>query len=398
VPLGQALQAAGHRVRVATFAAFAAMIRNAGLDFSPIHGDAQALLRAAGEEGFLAGRARPWQVARALQRSYGTLAGSLPDDLAALKDADLVLNQLPAHLFGGDLAEHLGVPWAIVAVIPLMRTRWRPLFGFPTSLSRLPGYNTLTYRLGEQIGWQLFRTAVNRVRTERWGLRPAPFWGPYEAIHRQKIPAICGFSEHVVPRAPDWGSHVHLTGWWHPTDPAWAPPAELERFVEAGPPPVFIGFGSMPVSDPARATALAVEAVRSCGQRAVLHAGWAGLGGALPPEVFPITYAPYAWLFPRMAAVVHHGGSGTTGFGFWSGVPSLVAPFGFDQFYWGERAAVLGVGPRPVPFRALTAQRLAVAIDAAVTDTAMRGRAAALGQTLRAENGVQRALEVIGAL
>lgn len=396
--LGQGLQAAGHRVRVATFEAFAALARDAGLAFTPIHGDAQALLTTASQHGFLAGRNNPWQIARALQRSYGTLAQSLPDNLAALDDTDLVLNQLPAHLFGGDLAEHLGVPWAIVAVLPLARTRWMPLFGFPSALSRLPGYNPLTYRLGEQIGWQLFRRSVNRLRTERWGLRPAPFWGPYESIHRQRIPIIFGFSEHVVVRPPDWGDHVHLTGWWQPTDPAWTPPADLERFIEAGPAPVFIGFGSMPVSDPAQTSALILEAVRRSGQRAVLHAGWAGLGGAQPPEVFPLHYAPYDWLFPRMAASVHHGGSGTTGFGFWSGMPSVVVPFGFDQFYWGQRAAHLGVGPRPVPFRKLTAARLAAAIEAAVSDEGMRARAAALGQKLRAENGVQRAVAVIGGL
>jgi UDP:flavonoid glycosyltransferase YjiC (YdhE family) len=154
----------------------------------------------------------------------------------------------------------------------------------------------------------------------------------------------------------------------------------------------------MPVGNPAQTTALVVEAVRRSDRRAVLHAGWAGLGGALPPEVFPIQYAPYDWLFPRMAAIVHHGGSGTTGFGFWSGVPSLVVPFGFDQFYWGQRAAELGVGPRPVPFRKLSVERLAAAIEAAVSDDAMRARAAALGQKLRAENGVQRAVEIIGQL
>lgn len=398
VTLGQGLQSAGHRVRVATFEAFAPMARAAGLAFTPIHGDAQALLNTASQHGFLAGRTNPWQLALALRRSYGTLAQSLPRDLAALEDTDLVLNQLPAHLFGGDLAEHLGVPWAIVAVLPLARTRWMPLFGFPSAPSRLPGYNSLTYRLGEQIGWQLFRRSVNRVRTERWGLRPAPFWGPFAAIHRQRIPIIFGFSEHVVARPPDWGDHVRLTGWWRPTDPGWTPPADLQRFIEAGMPPVFIGFGSMPVRDPAQTTALVVEAVRRSGQRAVLHAGWAGLGGALPPEVYPIGYTPYDWLFPRVAAVVHHGGSGTTGFGFWSGVPTLVVPFGFDQFYWGQRAAELGVGPQPVLFRTLTAARLAAAIQTAVSDEGMRNRAAALGQKLRAENGVQRAVELIDKL
>ena len=395
VPLGKALREAEHQVCVATFETFSSMIRDAGLDFTPIHGDAYQLLNRAAHGDLLTRQITPLHTVRALQRSYGKLANSLPHDLAALYDSDLVLNQLPAHLFGGDLAEYLGVPWAIVAVIPLARTRFRPLIGFPARLSWIAGYNLLTYHLGEQIGWQLFRQAVNRLRTEKWNLPAAPFWGPYEAIHQQHIPFICGFSAQVVPRPLDWGSHVHLTGWWYPDDPQWKPPANLQRFIESGSPPVFIGFGSMPVSNPSAITALIVKAVRLSGQRAILHAGWAGLGGALPAEVFPINYAPYSWLFPRMAAIVHHGGSGTTGFGFRSGKPSIIVPFGFDQFYWGQRAVEMGVGPKPVPYRQLTSERLASAIHASVSDQGICDRAADLGRRLMAENGVQRAVEII---
>ena len=398
VPLGKALREAGHQVRIATFEAFAAIIKAAGLDFSPIHGDAQQLLQSAAQGELLSRRLNPIQTFRALQRSYGRLANSLPEDLAALADSDLVLNQLPSHLFGGDLAEHLQVPWAVVAVIPLVRTRFRPLIGFPAAFSRVPGYNLLTYRLGEQLGWQLFRQAVNRLRTQRWHLPAAPFWGPYEAMHQRQVPFICGFSSQVVPRPPDWGSQVHLTGWWFPDEPHWQPPAELQRFIEAGSPPVFIGFGSMPVNNPPAITALVTEAVRLSGQRAILHAGWAGLGGALPPEIFAINEAPYAWLFPRMAAVVHHGGSGTSGFGFRAGVPSIIIPFGFDQYYWGARAAQLGVSPKPLPYRQLTAAGLAAKIHTAVTDTGMRARAAELRRSLAGENGVQRAVEIIQQL
>jgi len=398
VPLGKALQAAGHRVRVATFETFASMFHEAGLDFAPIRGDAQQLLATAAEGNLLTKRFNPIQTFRALQRSYGSLAQTLPENIASLADADLILNQLPSHLFGGDLAEHLGIPWAIVSVIPLVRTRLRPLIGFPTAPSFLPGYNLLTYRLGEQIGWQLFRKAVNRLRVERWNLPPAPFWGSFESIHRQRVPILCGFSEHVIPRAADWGDYVHLTGWWYPEDPHWQPPADLQRFLEAGPPPVFIGFGSMPVRDPASTTRLIVEALRQSGQRAILHAGWAGLGGNLPPGIFPLHYAPYGWLFPHMSAIVHHGGSGTTGFGFLSGVPSLIVPFGFDQFYWGARAEQMGVGPAPLPYRQLTAGRLASAIHTALTDNTMRQRAADLGHKLGAEHGVQRAVEVIESI
>jgi sterol 3beta-glucosyltransferase len=400
VPLGRALQDAGHRVRVATFGAFAGLISGAGLDFHPVRGDIHHLLSSATTGDLLKKRISPLHLALALRRSFASLADTLGDDLSdpALRDTQLLLNQLPAHLYGPDLAEYLGIPWAIVAVIPLARTQYHPIVGFPTAFARLPGYNGLTYRLAEQLGWQLFRKAINLWRRQKLGLPAQPFLGAYKMIYRQRVPMINGFSAHVVSRPPDWGDHVHQTGWWYPEDPRWEPPGDLQRFLEAGAPPVFIGFGSMPVSDPVAITTLIVEAVRLSGQRAILHAGWAGLGGDLPADIFPITYAPYGWLFPRMAAVVHHGGSGSTGFGFRSGVPSVLVPFVLDQFYWGARAAELGVGPKPVPYRTLTAERLAAAIRIAVSNSEMRRRAADLGQKLDAEDGIRRAVEIIGKL
>jgi sterol 3beta-glucosyltransferase len=207
---------------------------------------------------------------------------------------------------------------------------------------------------------------------------------------------LYGISEQIVPRPPDWGDHIHLTGYWFPADPDWQPPDGLRRFVEAGPPPIFIGFGSMPVRHPRRVTAVVLDAIRHTGQRAVLHAGWAGLGQAdLPDTIYPITYAPYGWLFPRMAAIIHHGGSGTTAFSLRAGVPSLVTPFIYDQFYWGRRLADLGVSPPLLPFARLTAPRLAAAIDQAVTDSTMRTRAAILGNKVRAEDGLGRAVAVV---
>lgn len=396
VPLGQALQRAGHQVRVATFTAFAPLLQRAGLTFAALPGDAQALLQSATQGGQLFGHS-PAAALRSIARSYGALARKLPEAIAALGDTQLVLNQLPSFLFGGDLAEHLGVPWAVVAVIPIMRTRFRPLVGFPHRLSWAPGYNQLTYRLGEQVGWQLFRSAVNRLRRQ-WRLAPLPPWGTISALYRQRVPFICGFSAHVVPRPPDWGPQIHLTGWWYPEEPAWEPPEPLRRFLAAGPPPVFIGFGSMPVSDPARVTRLVIDAVQRSGLRAVLHAGWACLGGSLPPEVFPIDEAPYGWLFPRMAGVVHHGGSGTTGFALRSGVPSLVIPFAFDQPFWGQRTAALQAGPPPLPYRELDASRLAAALRLLVDDSQLRRGAAAIGRKLTAEDGIEQAVALIERL
>jgi len=396
VPLGQALQRAGHHVRVATFTAFAPLIQRAGLTFAALPGDAQALLRSATQGGQLFGHS-PVATIRTLARSYGTLIRRLPEAIAALDDTQLVLNQLPSFLFGGDLAEHLGVPWAVVAVLPITRTQFRPLVGFPHGPSWVPGYNQLTYSLGEQVGWQLFRSTVNRLR-RHWRLAPLPLWGGISALYRRRVPFICGFSAHVVPRPPDWGPQIHLTGWWYPEELAWEPPEPLRRFLAAGPPPVFIGFGSMPVADPAGVTALVIEAVRRSGLRAILHAGWARLGGSLPPDVFPIDDVPYGWLFPRMAGVVHHGGSGTTGFALRAGVPSLIIPFAFDQPFWGQRTAALGAGSPPLPYQELEAGQLADTLQQLVNDPRLQAGARAIGRRLEAEDGVVRAATLIDRL
>ncbi len=252
------------------------------------------------------------------------------------------------------------------------------------------------------MAWQLFRTVLNRWRVSALGLPPRSFWGAFPQNPQPDWPVVNGFSPKVVPRPADWGSHIHTTGWWLPDDPDWQPPAGLLRFLEAGPAPVFIGFGSMPVADPRKTTGLILEAVRQAGVRAILHTGWAGLGSGSPhgdpPGVFSIDYAPYAWLFPRMSAILHHGGSGTTGLALHSGVPSAIVPFLFDQFYWAERSAALGVGPRPLSFRRLTVERLAAMLVDLTTNPAYRQPAQTLAAALRTEDGVGLAVQMIEEL
>jgi sterol 3beta-glucosyltransferase len=396
VVLGHGLQQSGFAVRVVTFASFAPMVAQYGLDHEPLPGDAQQLMTgssgvALAESGYNV--LKMWQ---ALKASYWELATSISALLTQrhLWETDVIINQLPGGLFGLDLAEKLNIPLINAAVMPLLRTHAFPMMAFPPALSFLPGYNALTYRLAEQIVWSGFREATNQWRVQALGLPPQPFWGRFAEANR--LPTLLGFSEAIVPRPAEWGANVHYTGYWRPQEPHWAPPPSLLAFLEGGPPPVFIGFGSMPVRDPQRVTDIVLAAVQQSGQRAVLHAGWAGIGQAeLPETVYLLDYAPYGWLFPRMAAVVHHGGSGTTGFGFWAGVPTVLVPFLFDQFYWGRRIVALGVGPPPVPYKQLTAARLAAAIDRACSDEPLRQRAAALGAQIRAEDGVAAAVGVV---
>lgn len=381
--LGAGLLTAGHRVRFVTFESFADLVAEHDLALHAIRGDARALVAGAGADTL------------ALVRSFGALAEGYARDLSApiLGETDVIVNQLPGGLYGYDLAEKYGVPMVLASVIPLARTSAFPLMGFPRI--PVPGYHRATYILGEQLVWQMFRGVTNRWR-RRLGLRPSPLTGHFSSFGTSRHPIVNGFSPLVVPRPKDWGAHIHLTGYWLSEARGWQPPEELLRFIEAGTPPVFIGFGSMPIKSPERVTASVLAALERSGQRAVLHSGWGGLGQAvLPKHVLRIDFAPYRWLFPRMAMTLHHGGSGTTALGLHAGVPSGVVSFVFDQHYWGERIAALGVGPRPIRHTALTAGNLADAIQRGTSDEALRGRAAALGERLRAEDGIASAVALI---
>jgi UDP:flavonoid glycosyltransferase YjiC (YdhE family) len=213
----------------------------------------------------------------------------------------------------------------------------------------------------------------------------------------RRSPVLYGFSPLVIPPPPDWGGNVHVTGYWF-LEPAvsWTPPADLTTFLDGGPPPIYVGFGSMSSRRPEETTRLVLSALAQTGQRAVLLSGWGGLTKAdLPDSVLMIHSVPHDWLFRRVAAVVHHGGAGTTAAGLRAGAPSVIIPFFGDQPFWGQRVVALGVGPEPIPRQQLTAESLAAAIEEAVTNVAMRRRAADLGEQIRAEDGVARAVEAI---
>ncbi len=205
------------------------------------------------------------------------------------------------------------------------------------------------------------------------------------------------YSPAILPHPADWPDSFHVAGYFFLDDPAdWQPSPALSAFLEAGEPPVYFGFGSMSGRSPEKLASLILEALAKSGQRGLLLTGWGGLRAEQTPEnVFVLESAPHSWLFPRMAAVVHHGGAGTTAEGLRAGVPEVIVPFAFDQFFWGARIQALGLGPEPIPQKRLSADRLARAISQAVTDSEMRQRAKSYGAAIRAEDGAARALEII---
>ena len=396
--LGKGLKQAGHVMRLVTHQNFEGFVNSYGVEFWPVEGSVQDIaqsidMRAPLEGGnFLAIMS---QMAREAQQ--GALAWA-KGGLAACRGMDLVIAGIGGVFIGIALAEKLRLPLLQAYYIPFTPTRAYPSFLFP----RLPPWfggalNRLSYQLARQMMWQGFRSADGLARRDVLGLPSAPFWGPFNADCLQHCPILYGFSPSVIPRPSDWDNNTHVTGYWF-LDPAddWTPPAALMEFLQAGPPPVYVGFGSMSSRNPEQTAALILQALAQAKQRAIMLSGWGGLRKAdLPDTVLMVDSIPFSWLFPRVAAVVHHGGAGTTAAGLRAGVPSVVVPFFGDQPFWGQRVAGLGVGPQPIPRRKLTVERLAQAIQEALTDQTMRQRAADLGAKIQAEDGIARAVALV---
>jgi UDP:flavonoid glycosyltransferase YjiC (YdhE family) len=187
----------------------------------------------------------------------------------------------------------------------------------------------------------------------------------------------------------DWPDDVEVVGYWWPSvPPTWRPSQELSDFLEAGPPPVFVGFGSMAVGRGAELGSVILAALRQARVRAVVQSGWADVS-VDDDDVLQIGGAPHEWLFPRMAATVHHAGAGTTGAGLRAGLPTVTVPVLVDQPFWADRIHRLGAGPPPIPFAELTAPRLASAIQAALGQGRYREQAAALSDLIGREDGAE---------
>jgi sterol 3beta-glucosyltransferase len=397
VPLSLGLQRAGFEVRFASFEVFRSLIEGNGLEFYPIYGDPQSTMNSEAGQAWLSSGRNPVTTAiqmwRALTREDQTPAFN--DALDACQGTDAIL-----YSFMGatayHVAEKLEVPSIFALIQPFTRSRLVPSMIAP----ELPfggWYNMFTHRLGELTIWSIVRRMINRWRVETLGL-PALSWrGPFDHLYEHEMPYLYGFSPSVVPRPDDWPDWHHISGYWFlDHDPSWSPPDSLVRFLEAGPKPISIGFGSMLGLEAEKLLKLSVQALIQTGQRGVLLGGWAELSDLeLPDTIFQIDAVPHDWLFPRMAAVVHHGGSGTTAAGLRAGVPSILVPFFGDQPYWGRRVHTLGVGPRPIQRKSLTVPKLADAITHAVEDESMQQNAVALGKCIRAEDGVGSAVDFI---
>jgi sterol 3beta-glucosyltransferase len=398
--LGKGLKSAGHFIRLITHENFEQLVKSHGLEFSPVKGNVQEVmespeLRKLLEQGnFLAINAYTAKIVQDISIDWAR------DGIVACQGVDLIIAGVGGLYLAISLAQKLNIPFLQAYIFPFTPTTAFPAIVLPQSISRLGGtINRLSHHLFRQLMWQGFQKADRLARQQVLNLPPAPFWGSYNSPILHEYPTLYGFSSSVIPQPADW-HNTQVTGYWFLDEAAdWTPPTAITNFLDSGAPPVYIGFGSMGSRKPQETADLVLAALARTGQRGILQSGWGGLSqDNLPDTVCMVDSVPHSWLFPRVAAVVHHGGAGTTAAGLRAGVPSIVIPFFGDQLFWGQRVEKLGAGTAPIPRQQLTVERLAQAIHRAVTDPVMRQNAANLGVRIQTEDGIANAVRVIGSV
>ena len=402
VALGRGLRAAGHEVIVCTHQRYRASVESAGLGYAYMNDDILELLdtpegRAVTENQvnlfkMLMVARRLWPIMKPMQARQMT---DLWHSAQQVQPDAIVYHPKAAGLH---FAEKLGVPAVLATLQPMfVPTAEAPALLFP-ALPLGARYNRWTYRCME---WFTKMGTGKVVRDWRRSVGLADWNG--RSLTRgdaSPVPVVHLWSPTVTPRPADWPPYAQTTGYCFPEATAnYQPPPELAEFLRAGPPPIYIGFGSITGAHARRRTQMILKVLRETKTRAVLGRGWGGIDPGdettLPDNVILIDAVPHQWLFEHVAATIHHGGCGTTHTALRAGKPTLVCPFFADQPYWGARVAAIGAGPRPIPIAKLNAKNLRAAILQITTDEPMRAKAAAIGAAIRAEDGVGMAVRVV---
>ncbi len=391
IALARALGAAGCEVTLGTHEDYEAEARRHGLEFRRVGGSFKAIAQSDLGRAWLDSGSNPLRYARLLDRIFTPLQQGLIDDAdEAMEGHDaLVFYPLATHFMHA--AERRGLPIVGTPFIP-----WVPTARMaPVVLPQHIPTGFLRARLGHLVHAAMLRPFNPGAAAHRERVGLPPMRGASMTLHAFAcgVPHVHLYSEQVVPRPDDWPAWAELGGFCFLDEPGYEPPPALEAFLSAGPPPIYVGFGSMTGLHPDALGAVIEQAVVRAGVRAVVATGWGAIrGGNAHPDIFHVEDVPHRWLFPRVGAVVHHGGVGTLAAGLRAGRPTVVVPFFGDQPFWASRVCALGVGPPPVPRQRLTAPRLATAITAALAPP-MVAAAERLGRALTREDGLTRSAE-----
>ncbi len=392
VALGLGLAAAGHEVTVATAPSSESFVTDRGLTFAAIRADYYELLATPEAQGALR---NPYKMKSMINDTIKPLMRRMMEDqVTTSEDADVIVFH-PKALGATHVGEARSVPVVAGIAVPAM---------IPTTAFALPGFsvsppaflNKASYRL-LNLSTSPFNKIVARWRTDDLGLpRRGRGVGNFKLRDGSWPPTMLAVSPSVVPKPDDWPADSSVPGYWFlDPEPHWTPPSDLVSFLEAGPAPVAVGFGSMVAGEPDRLSSEILTGIRNCGLRIVMVTGRTVFDAVPARDLYVIDAIPNHWLYPQMASVIHHGGAGTTAAGLRGGTPTIVTPVMGDQTFWGKRVAAIGAGPNPIAAKRISAAGIENAVRRATEDPVIADRAARVGASIRGEDGIGHAIRTI---
>ncbi|KAK4205486.1 hypothetical protein QBC40DRAFT_320357 [Triangularia verruculosa] len=404
VALGDALRGYGHRVRLATHNVFEDFVRTAGLEFYPIGGDPEDLMAyMVKNPGLIPSleSLRSGDVSRKRKMVAEMVRGCwqsciAPDPVSRQPFVANAIIANPPSFAHVHCAEALRVPVHMMFTMPWSATRSypHPLANIQCDNVEPTIANYLSYGAVDIMAWQGLGDVINGWRTKDLGLSPVPASLGPELISHLAVPYTYCWSPALVPKPADWGQNIDICGFFMRAEPTYTPPADLAYFINSGSRPIYVGFGSIVLDDPASITHHIIAACKMAGVRVIISRGWSQLGGDSPNtnDVFYLGDCPHEWLFKQVSAVVHHGGAGTTACGLYNAKPTVIVPFFGDQPFWGSVIAARGAGPSPIPHQSLNAQNLAEAILFCLSDSA-KASARDIAEKMHREDGVTAAVQ-----
>ena len=388
--LGKELTRRGHDVGICAFEDFRGLIEEAGMRFLPLTGDVRNLMSRLMKPG-TSGIGYLMQVKQGL---HSMLVPFLADLEAACSDCDAIISTYLGMVIHS-MAEVRRVPFIQTHYFPMDPTSAMPISSAPGQRAG-KGWNLMTYQLAYLLISTMEMLYLADWRKEQ-GMAPRKMSRkPAYMINGHTIPVLYAISPLLMPRPCSWRENIHMTGFWLGEGEAdYTPDPALQAFLEAGEKPVYIGFGSMTSGDMGETLEIVLEAIQKSGVRAIISKGWGDVEIPEQENVFLVDYVPHEWLFDHVAAVVHHGGAGTTATGVLARKPTLIIPFGGDQPFWAMRVRMLGLGPKPIRREKLTAVKLSKALHNLVTVKSYQVATREVGERLRNENGKVIAANII---
>lgn len=397
VALGKGLQQKGYAVKIAAPLNFKSFIENQALEYAPIRVNLKELMASSQASDFLNKGKNPLKFFKNFKKITDPLVQMAFDDLwAAAQGSDALIYSImtfPAHF----MAKDLGIPAFGSCLQPLVKTSTFPSPILPIAQKWNKTINRWSHQTVYQLYWLFTKSAIQKWRA-RHGLSPVSSHHPFKEIMNGELPFLCGISDFVLPKPNDWTNNIHNTGYWYLNqNTEWQPPKALEHFLNNGEKPICIGFGSMNDKNIHRMYEEAVEIADKQKVRAILLTGWSSQKAGLETNenIYVAEAMPHSWLLPKVKAVVHHGGAGTSAAAMKAGIPSIIVPFFFDQHFWSWQMKKMGVATKPLFRKKFNAQRFEKVLLEALHNEELKAKAEKIGQLIRNEDGVAKAIQIL---